>query len=49
MNTVVTPSSVTELSSEAIKTFLRERRVSSKATKTFLRERRVSPKLKSRS
>jgi hypothetical protein len=39
---VVTPSSVTELSSEATKTFLRERRVSFEATKTFLRERRVS-------
>jgi hypothetical protein len=41
---VVTPFSVTKLSSEAPKSFLRERRVSSEAPKTFLRERRVSSK-----
>jgi hypothetical protein len=39
---VVTPSSVTELSSEATKPFLRECKVSSESTKSFLRERSVS-------
>jgi hypothetical protein len=39
---MVTPSSVIELSFEATKSFLRERRVSSKDPKTFLRERKVS-------
>jgi hypothetical protein len=39
---MVTPSSVTRVSSKAQKSFLRERRVSSEAQKSFLREHRVS-------
>jgi hypothetical protein len=39
---MVTPSSVTKLSSKAQKSFIRERRVCSEAPKTLLRERRVS-------
>jgi hypothetical protein len=39
---VVTPSSVTKVSSEAPKSFLREHIVSFEAPKSFLRERRVS-------
>jgi hypothetical protein len=38
---MVTPSSVTRVSSEAPKSFLRERRVSYEAQKSFQRERRV--------
>jgi hypothetical protein len=39
---VVTPLSVTGVSSEAQKSFLREHRVSLEAQKSFLRERKVS-------